>query len=163
MTIEVLRSKLSLTKQSEFYNIICNEQTDVSNKEQLSFCIRWINENLCPVDDFLGYYEFSNIKSNTIVGAIKDLLVDLELPIQNLRGQTYNGASNMMGKKSGEAQQILKEQPKALLTHFHGHSLSLSIKYANKQCRILSETMELLDHRAYQVFSKTLANDWSEQ
>ena len=35
MATEVLRSKLSLTKLSEFFSIICGEYTDVSNKEQL--------------------------------------------------------------------------------------------------------------------------------
>ena len=47
----------------------------------------------------------------------------------------------MMGKKRGVAEQILKEQPKALITRYHGHLLSLSIKDSNKQCRILNETM----------------------
>ena len=47
----------------------------------------------------------------------------------------------MMGKNSGVAQQILKEQPKGLSTHCHGHSLSLSKKDANKQCRILNDVM----------------------
>ena len=47
----------------------------------------------------------------------------------------------MMGKKSEVAQQILKEQPKALITHCHGHSLSLSIKDANKQYRIIRKTI----------------------
>ena len=141
MANEVLRSKLCLIKLSKFFSIMCDEYTDVSNKEQLSFCIRWIDKNICPVEDFLGYYELPNIKSDTIVGVIKeDSLVRFELPMENLRGQTYDGASNMMGKKSGVARQILKEQPKALITHCHGHSLSLSIKDANKQCRILSET-----------------------
>ena len=35
MANEVLRSKLSLTKLSEFFSIICGKYTDVSNKEQL--------------------------------------------------------------------------------------------------------------------------------
>ena len=48
---------------------------------------------------------------------------------------------NMMGKRSGAAQQILKNQPKALVTHCHGHSLSLAIKDANKLCSILNEVM----------------------
>ena len=73
------------------------------------------------MQDFLGYYELPNIKSDTMVGAIKDSLVRFELPIQNLIGQTDDGASNMMGKKIGVAQQILKEQPKALITHCHDH------------------------------------------
>ena len=38
----------------------------------------------------------------------------------------------MMGKKSEAAQQILKGQPKELITHCHDQSLSLSTKDANK-------------------------------
>ena len=104
MANEVQGSKLFLIKLSKFFSIICDEHTDVLNKEQLSFCIRWINENLCPAEDFLRCYELTKIKSDTIVGPIKDLLVRFELPIQNLRGQTYDGASNMVGKKNGVAQ-----------------------------------------------------------
>ena len=141
MANEVLRKKLNQIKQSRFFSTICDEYTDVSNKEQLSFCVRWVDRNLCGNEDFLGYYEIPNIKSDTIVNAIKDSMIRFELPMQCLRGQTYDGASNMMGKKSGVAQQILKDQPKALVTHCHGHSLSLSVKDANKLCRILSETM----------------------
>ena len=69
-------------------------------------------------------------------------MIRFELSLQNLRRQTYDGASNMMGKNSGVTKQILKEQPKALSTHCHGHSLSLSIKDTNKQCRILNDVME---------------------
>ena len=36
---------------------MCDAYTDVANKEQLSFCLRWIDENLCAREDFLGYYE----------------------------------------------------------------------------------------------------------
>ena len=46
-----------------------------------------------------------------------------------------------MGKKSGVALQVLKEQSKALTTHYYDHSLSLSMKDANKELRIFSETM----------------------
>ena len=72
---------------------------------------------------------------------IRDCLIRFELPVQNLRGQTYDGPSNMMGKRIVVAQQILKDQPKALVTHCHGHSLSLTIKDANKLCSILNEVM----------------------
>ena len=42
----------------------------------------------------------------------------------------------MMGKRSGVAQQILKDQLKTLVTH------CLAIKDANKLCSILNEVME---------------------
>ena len=47
----------------------------------------------------------------------------------------------MMGKRSGVAQQILLIQSKALVTHCHGHTLSLAIKDANKLCSLLNEVM----------------------
>ena len=57
-------------------------------------------------EDFLGYYEIPNFKRDTIVEVIKDSLIRLNLPIANLRGQTYDGASNMLCHKSGVAKQI---------------------------------------------------------
>ena len=141
MANEVLRTKLKAIKESTYYSIMCDEYTDVANKEQLSFCIRWIDEYLSAKEDFLGYYELPNIKSDTIFTVIKDCLLRFGLSIQNLRGQTYDGASNMMGKRSGVAQKILLIQPKALVTHCHGHSLSLAIKDANKLCSLLNDVM----------------------
>ena len=67
----------SLIKPSKLFSIICYEYTDMLNLEQLSFCIRWINENFCPLEDFLGYYEFPYIKSDTTVEATKDSLIHL--------------------------------------------------------------------------------------
>ena len=131
MANEVLKTKLNAIKQSKFYSTMCDEYTDVANKEQLSFCLRWIDENLCARDDFLGYDELPNIKSDTIVAVITDCLIRFELPIQNLRGLTYDGASNMMGKRSGIAQQILKDQPKTRC-----NSLSWSfVKLSYQRCK----------------------------
>jgi len=91
---------------------MADEYTDISNKELLSLCFRWIDESLDVHKDFLGYYELPDIKSQTIVTAIKDSLIRMQLPLQDLRAQAYDGASNMFGKKSGVAVEILAEQPK---------------------------------------------------
>ena len=92
-------------------------------------------------EDFFGFYELTNIKSDTIVHAIKDILLRSGLSLENCRRQTYDGASNMMGKKSGVATQIQKDQPKAIITHCHGHSLSLAVKDLTSACDVLSNTM----------------------
>ena len=47
----------------------------------------------------------------------------------------------MMGKRSGVSTIISKEQPKALATHCHGHSLSLAVKSLTKECPILRDNM----------------------
>ena len=65
----------------------------------------------------------------------------MSLSILNLRGQTYDGASNMLGHKSDVAEQIKEEQPKAFETHCHGHALSLSVKEATKSNTLLNDLM----------------------
>ena len=47
----------------------------------------------------------------------------------------------MAGKKSGVETQISKIQPKTLLTHCYGHSLSLAVKDLISNCKILGDTM----------------------
>ena len=66
---------------------MCDEYTDIFNKEQFSFCVRWIDPLLNAREDFLGYYEIHNISSNTIVAVIKDALIRTSLSLSNLRGQ----------------------------------------------------------------------------
>ena len=61
--------------------------------------------------------------------------------LSNCREQTYDDASNIIGKKSGVATQIQKDQPKAISTHCHGHFLSLSVKDLISSCDVLSNTM----------------------
>ena len=110
-----------------FFSVICDEYTDISNKEQLTTCIQWVDKELEAHKDFLGFYNVPNISAETIVSAIKDVLVKLQLSLVNCRGQCYDGASNMMVHKTGVAKRIQDLQPKAYPTHFHGHSLSLSV------------------------------------
>ena len=115
-----------------FFSIICDEYTDISNKikEQLTICIRWVDKELEAHEDFLGFYNVPDIVSETILSAIKDVL----LKLLNCRGQCYDGAGNMMGHKTGVAKRIQDLQPKAYPTHCHGHSLSLSVK-APRGCK----------------------------
>ena len=107
----------------------------------LSFNTRIVDDELEVHEGFLGFYEIENIKSDTIVPAIKDVLLRFNLSLDLCRGQIYDGASNMVGKKSGVATQIPKIQPKALLTHCYGHSLSLAVKDLTSNCKILGDTM----------------------
>ena len=47
----------------------------------------------------------------------------------------------MMRKRSGVSTQILTEQPKAMATHWQGHSLSLAIKSLTKDFTNLRDVM----------------------
>ena len=140
MAKQVLLKKLELIRSSKFFGIMADEYTDISNKELLSMCFRWI-EDFKVHEDFIGYYELPDIKSDTIVTAIKDSLIRMQLSLNNLRAQAYDGASNMFGKNNGVAVQIAADQPKALATHCQGHSLNLGIKTTMTNSKEMKDTM----------------------
>lgn len=141
MSNEVMRDLLRQIADS-YFSLICDEYTDVSNKEQLSLCLRWIDSDLEAHEDFLGFYQIPNISADTITLVIQDALTRLTLSTDKCRGQCYDGASNMLGAKTGVATRIQKLQPKAYPTHCHGHSLSLGVKDAARSCKVLSDTMD---------------------
>ena len=49
--------------------------------------------------DFTTY--IPDIGAETIVSAVKDVLLKLQLQLANCRGQCYDGASNMPGHRTG--------------------------------------------------------------
>ena len=140
MSNDVLRTILSNMGEAHFA-LIADEYTDISNKEQLTLCLRWVEDDLTVHEDFFGFYNIPNIQSDTIVSAIKDILIRMNLSLENCRAQCYDGASNMLGKKSGVAKQISDIQPNAYVTHCFAHSLSLSVKDVTESCKVLSDTM----------------------
>ena len=143
MAKHVLHLKLGEIHQSMFFGLMADEYTDVSNKEQVSICLCWVNSKEFKVHkDFIGFYEVNNIQSTIIVQAITDALIQLNLPIPRCCGQTCDGASNAMGKKSGVAAEIIKLEHKALATHCHCHSLNLTIKSTTEQCQLLRDTLD---------------------
>ena len=72
MSKQVLSKLMLDIKKSPFYSIIADEYNDISNKEQLSLCIRWVHPETFEVfEHFVGFYQIRDIKSDTIVEAIK--------------------------------------------------------------------------------------------
>ena len=72
--IELMGKQVLQRNLNQFVRVIFwnnNEDTDISNKELLSMCFRWIKD-LRVNEDFVGYYELSDIKSDTTLTAIKD-------------------------------------------------------------------------------------------
>ena len=87
MALVVLRKSASRISCSSFYSIMADECTDISNKEQLVLCFRWVDEDLTVYEDFVGLYQVPDITSATLVSVIKDTLVRMNLSLSSCRGQ----------------------------------------------------------------------------
>ena len=66
----------------------------------------------------------------------------MNLPIDNARGQCYDGAATMAGVRKGVATQINEINSKFLYTHCYGHALSLAVADAVKTVDCLKKTFK---------------------
>lgn len=144
----MLRQLLDEIRSHEYFALIVDETTDISRIEQLSLCIRHVDEHFNIQDDFIGLYATPKTDAETITSVIKDSLCRLNLPLANLRAQCYDGASNMSGMHSGVQQRIRSDQPKAVYVHCVNHSLNLALQDAASRVRAIRDTLNFTNDLA---------------
>ena len=69
-------------------------------------------------------------------------MLSFKLSLRLLRGQACDGASNMLGRKSGVAKLIKDVQKKALHSHCLGHSTSLAVKSIDDATRGMRDCVD---------------------
>ena len=140
----LLRTFLQDIKQPNpsWFSIIADEATDVRYREQLNLSVRWVNDQYEVNEDPLGLFCLPDTKADTITVVIKDLLLRCSLPLSSCRGQAYDGAANMQGKRTGVATQIRNDNSAALPVHCFAHSLNLCLQDAGRKISLLRNALE---------------------
>ena len=108
--MHILREVSHSVASSHCFSIMADECTDCSNKEQFTINIRWVDEHLNAHEEFIGLYQVSTIDADSLVSAIRDVLLRMNAKIADCRGQCYYGASNMSGATKGVAAIITQEE-----------------------------------------------------
>ena len=127
---------INIVKQANVFSILCDEASDSSNKKQLSFCLRYIDENGDICVAFLKWIHCqSRLTGKDLYNEIVSSLESFKLDIQNCRVQGYDGAGAVAGKLNGFAALFLKENPKAPHIHCASHRLNHAIC---SSCNIVS-------------------------
>ncbi len=124
------------------YSIIMDGTRDISGVEQEALCLRYVDTDLLVHEDFIGLYEITSTTGENLARIILDVLLRLNLPISGLRGQAYDGASNMAGKYSGAQAVIQRAQPLAPDIHCGAHCVHLITQQA---CSASSVVRNALD------------------
>ncbi|XP_074586942.1 uncharacterized protein LOC141842851 [Curcuma longa] len=92
---------------NNIFSLMVDESRDISVKEQMGVVLRYV--------------------SRSLKDAIDALFVKHGLSLSRLRGQGYDGASNMRGEFNGLKSLILQENPYARYIHCFSHQLQLVI------------------------------------
>lgn len=137
----VLRNISADVSAALWYSIIVDEATDVSHNEQMSLSVRWVDHSYDIHKYTLGLIQLPNTKAETIFLAIKDVLIRRVLPINQCRGQVYDGASNMSGINNGVQALFKAEAKQALYVHCLAHSLNLCLKDMTNTCEVIRDVL----------------------
>ncbi|XP_039686427.1 zinc finger MYM-type protein 1-like [Medicago truncatula] len=111
----------------DFFAIMIDESRDISVKEQMVVALRYVNKKGKVVERFLGIVEVSNTSALSLKSALEALLAKYGLSLSRIRGQGYDGASNMRGEYNGLKSLILKENCSAFYIHCFAHQLQLAL------------------------------------
>ncbi|XP_050113863.1 uncharacterized protein LOC126592164 [Malus sylvestris] len=113
--------------KDRFFSILVDEARDVSVKEQMAMVLRYVDDNGHVIERFVGIQHVTDTTSSSLKDAIDTLFSHYGLSISKLRGQGYDGASNMRGELNGLKTKILREQPCAYYVHCFAHQLQLAL------------------------------------
>ena len=143
MAKEVLNKNImKQIKEAQFFTVMCDETTDISNQEQAVICIRTVNDKFENREDFIELRQLESTTSESIFTMLNEVLHDFELPISKLRGQCYDGAANMSGKVNGVVKKFQEIEPRAIYIHCFGHLVNLATGDCIRNNRILQDALD---------------------
>ena len=120
----ILNNLSQLIRDSKYFSIMSDEAADISNKENLSVVIRFLDCTKTVREEFVGFYLCEHGTTGVaIIGAVGDL----GLSMDDCRGQCYDGAGNMSGRLNGASSLIRAEFDKAIYVHCMNHRLNLCV------------------------------------
>lgn len=127
---KILRQLVSEVQGCDFFSIILDESPDCASLEQLSICVRIVTSTLEIKENFLGFYSINSTTVEALFDVVKDVFTRLQFDMSKLRGQCYDGASNMSGRNNGLHTKISAIEPRALYVHCNAHNINLVVQDA---------------------------------
>ncbi|ESQ50249.1 hypothetical protein EUTSA_v10002181mg [Eutrema salsugineum] len=110
---------------NDIFALLVDESADVSDKEQMAVVFRFVDKFGLVKERFIGISHVKETSSLTLKHAIDSLFAKNGLSLKKVRGQGYDGASNMKGEFNRLRLLILKESRSAYYVHCFAHQLQL--------------------------------------
>ncbi|KAL4123372.1 hypothetical protein QTP88_015568 [Uroleucon formosanum] len=115
-------------KKSGVFSFIIDTTTDVSNIEQLSLVIRFINENEDVEERLVALENVSDARGIGMFNVLCNICEKYGIDWENqLCAQSYDGASSMQGQYSGVRAYIQEKNPRAIYVWCFSHILNLVV------------------------------------
>ncbi|XP_039115769.1 zinc finger MYM-type protein 1-like [Dioscorea cayenensis subsp. rotundata] len=125
--------------REKHFSLMIDEARDVSVMLQMGVVLRYVDKNGYVIERFLAMVHVLDTSTISLKNAIDCLFSKHGLSLSRLRGQGYDGASNMLGYINGLKALVLKENPYIRYIHYFAHRLQLVIVVVDKDNGIVSD------------------------
>jgi hypothetical protein len=126
------------------FSILVDETCDVSKREHMALVLRFIDKDGVLQERFYDCIHVKNTRALTLKHEISHILCNHSFDVQNLRGQGYDGASNMKGELNSLQALFLRECPCAYYVHCYAHRLQLALVASAKDVVPVSQFFQKL-------------------
>ncbi|KAK1376359.1 hypothetical protein POM88_032552 [Heracleum sosnowskyi] len=122
-----VRNKIRNEVENSKFCILVDEAIDASHKEQMAIVLRFVDVYGVIHECFFDIVNVIDTTSSTLKKELSNILTRNNLSIQSMRGQGYDGASNMRGAFNGLQALFLRDCPYAYYVHCFAHRLQLAL------------------------------------
>ncbi|XP_031253442.1 zinc finger MYM-type protein 1-like [Pistacia vera] len=133
-----------IVRDKQPFSLLVDESRDVAVKEQMAIVFRYVDKIGCVIECFIWIVHVKNISAKSLKIAIDAFFVKYGLSLTRLRGQGYDGASNMRGEFNGLKTLILRENKSAFYIHCFSHQLQLALVKVVSKHSALGEFFQTL-------------------
>ncbi|KAG7943871.1 hypothetical protein I3843_15G068000 [Carya illinoinensis] len=128
-----VRNKIREDVGDSRFCIIVDEARDESKREQMAIILRFVDVDGFIQERFFDLVHVKDTSALTLKNEISAVLSRHCLDIQNIRGQGYDGASNMRGEWNELQALFLKDCPYAYYVYCFAHRLQLALVSASRE------------------------------
>jgi hypothetical protein len=140
----------------DVFCVLIDESGDVAGKEQMAVVLRYVNNEGLLKERFLGIVSVKGTSAKSLKEALEKMLSINGLSLSSIRGQGYDGASNMRGKFGGLRTLIQNENPSAYYVHCFAHQLQLALVACAKAHKGVSGFFGNVNILVFLVFSSII-------
>ncbi|XP_075473351.1 uncharacterized protein LOC142504358 [Primulina tabacum] len=131
--VDLVQSKIRDEVGDAKFCILVDEAIDESRRSQMAIVLRYVDCGGFVRERFFEVVGVDDTNSLTLKTHICSILTQHKLLIENMRGQGYDGASNMRGEWNGLQALFLKDSPFAYYIHCFAHRMQLTLVAAAKE------------------------------
>lgn len=123
----IITEIINEVKEAKYFSLLADTTTDISHRDQFSLCLRYVDKYGDINERFISFTTVpdGSATASTMEDMVLLTLNELGLDVCNIRGQSYDGASNMSGAYNGLQAKFKEHSKTAFYVWCSNHRLNL--------------------------------------